>query len=67
VVAEAVTVVELWSGTLPAISAVVESATAIATPDAVVVAMRRSAMIPSAFVNSSTSRQANVAGVMVNL
>jgi hypothetical protein len=44
-----------------------EAATATEVQDATITALARSAMIPEAFVNASTSREANVAGTMVNL
>jgi hypothetical protein len=46
-----------------------EAVTAAEAQDASVVSapVGRSAMIPGAFVNPSTSREANVAGTMVNL
>jgi hypothetical protein len=46
---------------------VTEAAVAAETQDGTVAGPTRSAMIPGAFVNSSASREANVAGTMVNL
>jgi hypothetical protein len=51
-------------------AAITEAATATAAPDATVIVglVARSAMLPGVFVNSDgTWREANVAGVMVNL
>jgi hypothetical protein len=47
---------------------VAEAAAAADAPDAILVVMSRSAMLPKkVFVNSSGSRDANAAGVMVNM
>jgi hypothetical protein len=46
---------------------IVEAATASATQDGTVVAPSRSAMLPRAMVGPSASRDANVAGTMVNV
>jgi hypothetical protein len=66
-IVEAVTAVDVSSAAVPLV--VVEAATATDAPDATVAALpARSAMLPSAFVNSpGTARQANVNGIMVNL
>lgn len=49
--------------------AVDEAASAASTQDATVIGAvaARSAMLPGVFVNTGTSREANVAGIMVNV
>lgn len=57
------------SGAVPTIltADVAEAATAASTQDGTVAAPSRSAMLPKAYVNPSTSREAQVIGTMVNL
>jgi hypothetical protein len=46
---------------------VVETATAASAQDAAASALGRSAMLPGVFVNPSSSREAGVPGIMVNV
>jgi hypothetical protein len=70
-IVEAVTAASALDAVVPGVFAasVAETVSAADTPDATVVgaALVRSAMVPWTMVNSGTSREANVDGVMVNL
>lgn len=52
---------------IPVTGSIVETATATDTTSGTVAAPSRSAMLPGVMVSPSASREANVAGIMVNL
>lgn len=69
-IAEAATAGSAQDGAITVVTgAIDEAATAVSAQDATVVGavIVRSAMLPEAFVNSDTSREANVAGIMANI